>query len=124
EVCGRGGRGGGGEFETGGLGSGVIVDKRGYVLTNFHVIRGADAVTVRLADKQEFRGRIVGSDSKTDIAIIKFDAPPDIRVATLGNSDVLKVREWAIAIRKPLRLDQTVTVGVVSATGRADVGIA
>src|SRR3989475_5615596 len=112
------------EFQTPGLGSGVIVDKRGYVLTNFHVVKGADAVTVRLADKQEFRGRIVGSDSKTDIAIIKFDAPADVRVATLGNSDALRVGEWAIAIGNPFGLDQTVTVGVVSATGRADVGIA
>ena len=68
QFFGRSGPGRREEFQTPGLGSGVIVDKRGYVLTNFHVIRGADAVTVRLADKQEFRGRIVGSDSKTDIA--------------------------------------------------------
>ncbi|HEV8584869.1 MAG TPA: trypsin-like peptidase domain-containing protein, partial [Methylomirabilota bacterium] len=112
------------EFQTPGLGSGVIIDKRGYVLTNFHVVKGADAVTVRLADKQEFRGRIIGSDAKTDLAIIKFEAPADVRVATLGNSDVLRVGEWAIAIGNPFGLDQTVTVGVVSATGRADVGIA
>ncbi len=124
QFFGRSGPGRREEFETPGLGSGVIVDKRGYVLTNFHVVKGADAVTVRLADKQEFRGRIVGSDSKTDIAIIKFDAPEDVRVATLGNSDALRVGEWAIAIGNPFGLDQTVTVGVVSATGRADVGIA
>ena len=124
QFFGRSGPGRRDEFQTPGLGSGVIVDKRGYVLTNFHVIRGADAVTVRLADKQEFRGRIVGSDSKTDIAIIKFEAPVDVRVATLGNSDALRVGEWAIAIGNPFGLDQTVTVGVVSATGRADVGIA
>jgi Do/DeqQ family serine protease len=124
QFFGRSGPGRREEFQTPGLGSGVIVDKRGYVLTNFHVIRGADAVTVRLADKQEFRGRIIGTDAKTDIAIIKFDAPPDVRVATLGNSDVLRVGEWAIAIGNPFGLDQTVTVGVVSATGRADVGIA
>src|SRR5437899_221221 len=124
QFFGRSGPGRREEFQTPGLGSGVIVDKRGYVLTNFHVIRGADAVTVRLADKQEFRGRIVGSDSKTDIAIIKFEAPADVRVATLGNSDALRVGEWAIAIGNPFGLDQTVTVGVVSATGRADVGIA
>ena len=124
QFFGRSGPGRREEFQTPGLGSGVIVDKRGYVLTNFHVIRGADAVTIRLADKQEFRGRIVGSDSKTDIAIIKFEAPVDVRVATLGNSDALRVGEWAIAIGNPFGLDQTVTVGVVSATGRADVGIA
>src|SRR5213596_303121 len=124
QFFGRSGPGRREEFQTPGLGSGVIVDKRGYVLTNFHVVRGADAVTVRLADKQEFRGRIVGSDSKTDIAIIKFEAPVDVRVATLGNSDALRVGEWAIAIGNPFGLDQTVTVGVVSATGRADVGIA
>src|SRR2546429_3074806 len=124
QFFGRSGPGRREEFETPGLGSGVIVDKRGYVLTNFHVVKGADAVTVRLADKQEFRGRIVGSDSKTDIAIIKFDAPDDVRVATLGNSDALRVGEWQIAIGNPFGLDQTVTVGVVSATGRADVAIA
>src|SRR6266404_4167957 len=114
QFFGRSGPGRREEFETPGLGSGVIVDKRGYVLTNFHVVKGADAVTVRLADKQEFRGRIVGSDSKTDIAIIKFDAPEDVRVATLGNSDALRVGEWAIAIGNPFGLDQTVTVGVAT----------
>jgi Do/DeqQ family serine protease len=124
QFFGRSGPGRREEFQTPGLGSGVIVDKRGYVLTNFHVVKGADAVTVRLADKQEFRGRIVGSDPKTDLAVIKFDAPADVRVATLGNSDTLRVGEWAIAIGNPFGLDQTVTVGVVSATGRADVGIA
>jgi Do/DeqQ family serine protease len=124
QFFGRSGPGRREEFQTPGLGSGVIIDKRGYVLTNFHVVRGADAVTVRLADKQEFRGRIIGSDAKTDLAIIKFDPPADVRVATLGNSDTLRVGEWAIAIGNPFGLDQTVTVGVVSATGRADVGIA
>jgi serine protease Do/serine protease DegQ len=81
-------------------------------------------VTVRLSSKQEFRGRIVGSDPKTDIAVIKFEPGPDVRVAALGNSDTLRVGEWAIAIGNPFGLDQTVTVGVVSAVGRADVGIA
>ena len=124
QFFGRSGPGRREEFQTPGLGSGVIVDKRGFVLTNFHVVKGADAVTVRLADKQEFRGRIVGSDAKTDLAIIRFEAPADVRVATLGNSDALRVGEWAIAIGNPFGLDQTVTVGVISATGRADVGIA
>jgi Do/DeqQ family serine protease len=124
QFFGRGGPGQREEFRTPGLGSGVIIDKRGYVLTNFHVVKGADGVTVRLSSKHEFRGRIVGSDPKTDLAIIKFDPEGDIRVAALGNSDALRVGEWAIAIGNPFGLDQTVTVGVVSAVGRADVGIA
>jgi len=112
------------EFHQPGLGSGVIIDKRGYVLTNHHVVRGADGVTVRLSSKQEYRGRIVGVDVKTDLAVIRFEPGSDVAVATLGNSDTLRVGEWAIAIGNPFGLDQTVTVGVVSATGRADVGIA
>src|SRR5687768_10799510 len=126
QFFGRGGGPGGRreEFQQPGLGSGVIIDKRGYVLTNFHVVKGADGVTVRLSSKQEFRGRIVGSDAKTDIAVIKFEPDGDLRVATLGDSDTLRVGEWAIAIGNPFGLDQTVTVGVVSAVGRADVGIA
>ena len=114
-----------GEFRTPGLGSGVIVDKRGYVITNFHVVRGADAVLIRLSSKEEFRGRVVGSDPKTDLAVVSFDpGQTELRVAQLGNSDTLRVGEWAIAIGNPFGLDQTVTVGVVSAVGRADVGIA
>jgi S1-C subfamily serine protease len=113
-----------GEFHQPGLGSGVIVDKRGYVLTNFHVIKGADAVTIRLSSKREYRGRIVGTDPKTDLAVVRFEPQEELTVASLGNSDSLRVGEWAIAIGNPFGLDQTVTVGVVSATGRADVGIA
>jgi Do/DeqQ family serine protease len=124
QFFGRGGPGRREEFQQPALGSGVIIDKRGYVLTNFHVIKGADGVTVKLSNKDEFRGRIVGTDPKTDLAVVKFDANEGLRVATLGNSDALRVGEWAIAIGNPFGLDQTVTVGVVSATGRADVGIA
>jgi serine protease Do len=112
------------EFHQPGLGSGVIIDKRGYVLTNHHVVRGADGVTVRLSSKQEYRGRIVGVDVKTDLAVIRFEPGAEVAVARLGDSDSLRVGEWAIAIGNPFGLDQTVTVGVVSATGRADVGIA
>jgi Do/DeqQ family serine protease len=124
QFFGRQGPGGPGEFRQPGLGSGVIIDKRGYVLTNFHVVKGADGVTVRLGDKHEFRGRIVGSDPKTDLAIVKFEPDHELTLATLGNSDTLRVGEWAIAIGNPFGLDQTVTVGVISATGRSDVGIA
>ncbi|MGH7331555.1 MAG: trypsin-like peptidase domain-containing protein, partial [Candidatus Rokuibacteriota bacterium] len=62
-----------GEFRTPGLGSGVIIDKRGYVITNFHVVKGADAVIIRLSSKEEFRGRVVGSDAKTDLAVVRFN---------------------------------------------------
>ena len=112
------------EFHQPGLGSGVIIDKRGYVLTNLHVVRGADGVTVRLASKEEFRGRVVGTDAKTDLAVVRFEPTVPLTVASLGDSDTLRVGEWAIAIGNPFGLDQTVTVGVVSATGRSDVGIA
>ena len=124
QFFGRGGPGRREEFQQPALGSGVIIDKRGYVLTNFHVIKGADGVTVKLSNKDEFRGRIVGTDPKTDLAVVKFETTEELRVATLGNSDTLRVGEWAIAIGNPFGLDQTVTVGVVSATGRSDVGIA
>ena len=124
QFFGRGGPGRREEFRQPGLGSGVIIDKRGYVLTNFHVIRGADSVTVKLPSKQEYQGRIVGTDSKTDLAIVRFQPEGDVRVAALGDSDTLRVGEWAIAIGNPFGLDQTVTVGVVSATGRSEVGIA
>jgi len=124
QFFGRRGSGRQEEFRQPGLGSGVIIDKRGYVLTNYHVVRGADAVTVRLSSKQEYRGRIIGVDPKTDLAVVRFDPDNELTVAALGNSDALRVGEWAIAIGNPFGLDQTVTVGVVSATGRADVGIA
>ncbi|MBI2155375.1 MAG: Do family serine endopeptidase [Candidatus Rokubacteria bacterium] len=124
QFFGRRGPGRRGEFHQPGLGSGVIIDKRGYVLTNHHVVRGADGVLVRLSSKQEFRGRIVGSDPKTDLAVIRFEPGTALTVATLGDSDAVRVGEWAIAIGNPFGLDQTVTVGVVSATGRSDVHIA
>src|SRR4029077_17754716 len=95
-----------------------------YVLTNNHVIVGADSVTVKLSSGEELKGRIVGRDEKTDLAIIKFEPAGELRVAKLGDSDTLRVGEWAIAIGNPFGLDQTVTVGVVSATGRAEVGLA
>src|SRR5207249_12228030 len=101
----------------------VIIDNRGYVLTNLHVVRGADGVVVRLSSKEEARGRIIGTDAKTDLAVVRFEPTAPLTVASLGDSDKLRVGEWAIAIGNPFGLDQTVTVGVVSATGRSDVGI-
>ena len=112
------------EFRRPGLGSGVIIDKRGLVLTNFHVVKGADEILIRMSDKREYRGQILGTDPKTDLAVVKFQPDHEITVASMGNSDALRVGEWAIAIGNPFGLDQTVTVGVISATGRSDVGIA
>jgi len=112
------------EFRRPGLGSGVIIDKRGLVLTNFHVVKGADEILIRLSDKREYRGQILGTDPKTDLAVVKFQPDHEVTVASLGNSDALRVGECAIAIGNPFGLDQTVTVGVISATGRSDVGIA
>jgi serine protease Do len=124
QFFGRRGPGPPEEYRQQGLGSGVIIDKRGYVLTNYHVIKGADAVSLRLPSKEEVRGTVVGVDPKTDLAVVRFDPIGDLTVAALGNSDALRVGEWAIAIGNPFGLDQTVTVGVISAVGRADVGIA
>ena len=118
------GQGPRGEFRESSLGSGVIFDRRGYILTNFHVVKGADEITVRFSDKHEVRGRVVGSDPKTDLTVVKIQPEEKMAVASLGDSDRLRVGEWAIAIGNPFGLDQTVTVGVISATGRADVGIA
>jgi Do/DeqQ family serine protease len=105
------------------LGSGVIVDKRGYILTNNHVIEQADEIEVRLSDKRKFKATVVGKDPKTDLAVIKVDAVDSLPVAQLGDSTKIRIAEWVMAIGNPFGLDQTVTVGVVSAVGRSDVGI-
>jgi Do/DeqQ family serine protease len=110
------------ERERAGVGSGVIIDGQGHILTNFHVIKGADEIMVRLYPKREVRGKIVGTDAKTDLAVIRIPSEA-IVAAPLGNSDSLQVGEWAIAIGSPFGLEQTVTVGVISATGRSEVGI-
>src|SRR5713226_5729749 len=124
QFFGPDGPSGGGEFRQRGLGSGVIFDKRGLLLTNFHVIKGADEIVVRLSDKREYRGQVVGTDPKTDLAVIRIQPDHDLTVAALGNSDALRVGEWAIAIGNPFGLAQTVTVGVISATGRSYVEVA
>jgi len=111
------------EFKQSGLGSGVIVDKDGYILTNNHVIRGADEIRVKLPDKRDFKGKVIGSDPKTDLAVVKIDAN-DLPVISFGDSDSLKVGEMVLAIGNPFGLNQTVTTGIVSATGRANVGVA
>jgi serine protease Do len=104
------------------LGSGVIVDKNGYILTNNHVVKDADDIRIRLGDKREFKGKVIGTDPKTDLAVIKIEAN-NLPVVKLGDSDRLRVGEMVIAIGNPFGLNQTVTSGIVSATGRANVGI-
>lgn len=111
------------EHKQASLGSGVIVDKDGYILTNNHVIKDADEIKVKLSDKREFKGKVIGTDPKTDLAVIKIDSN-HLPVIKLGDSEKLKVGETVIAIGSPYGLNQTVTSGIVSATGRANVGIA
>jgi len=106
-----------------GMGSGVVVSRDGYILTNYHVVRDADEVLVKLIDKRELSAKVVGGDAKTDVAVLKIDAN-DLTPAPLGDSDQVEVGDWVVAIGNPFGLEQTVTVGVVSAKGRANVGIA
>ena len=105
------------------LGSGFIINKEGYIITNDHVVRDAEMIQVALSDERTYTAKVIGSDQKTDIAVIKITADEDFPTAVLGDSDKLQVGQWAIAIGNPFGLNRTVTVGVVSATGRADMGI-
>jgi serine protease Do len=100
------------------LGSGFIINHEGYILTNNHVVENADQITVRLANEQEYKAKLIGRDAKTDIAVIKIDNVPNLAVVTMGDSDRLKVGEWVMAIGNPFGLEHTVTAGIVSAKGR------
>jgi len=107
-----------------GSGSGVIFDAKGYILTNNHVVQDAEDIKVKLPDGREFTGsdvEIVGTDPATDLAVLKIKAKGNLPTAKLANSDEVKVGDWAIAIGNPYNLDQTVTVGVISAKGRSNV---
>jgi serine protease Do/serine protease DegQ len=112
-----------GERERGGVGSGVIIDAQGHILTNLHVIKEADEITVRFHNKKEVTGKVVGTDPRTDLAVIRIPPGEGVVAARLGDSDRIEVGEWAIAIGSPFGLEQSVTVGVVSAMGRSEVGI-
>lgn len=100
------------------LGSGFIIDRDGSILTNNHVVENAEKIVVRLADEREFEAKVIGKDSKTDIAVIKIDAKGNFPLPPLGDSDQLEVGEWVMAIGNPFGLDNTVTAGIVSAKGR------
>ena len=106
------------------LGSGVIVRKSGVILTNNHVIEGASKIRVTLSDGRDFDAEVVGADPKSDIAVIKMLKPPkDLAPIALGDSDSLRLGEMVVAIGNPFGLGHTVTMGIVSAKGRANVGI-
>ncbi len=104
-----------------GTGSGVVISTDGYILTNNHVAGDADQINVKLADGREFKARLIGKDTETDLAVVKIDAQ-NLPFARLGNSDALEQGEWVIALGSPFGLQQTMTAGIVSATGR-DLGV-
>jgi serine protease Do len=105
-----------------GLGSGVIVNKDGYILTNNHVVENADTIDVTLNDGREFKAKVVGRDPKTDIAVLKIDAK-DLPALTIADSDKIEVGDLCLAIGNPFGIGQTVTMGIISAMGRGNVGV-
>lgn len=112
------------KYKTTSLGSGFIFKKEGYILTNNHVVSGAEKIWVKLPDGSEYKAKLLGADDQTDIAVLKIDAERDLPVAELGDSDSIRVGDWAIAIGNPfpqLGLDRTLTVGVVSGVGRRNL---
>ena len=106
-----------------GQGSGFILSRDGFILTNNHVVEGAETIKVMLADNREFLAKVIGTDPQTDVALIQIKDGGNLPTLPLGDSDAMEVGEWVIAIGNPFGLDQTVTVGVVSAKGRSRVGI-
>ncbi len=112
------------KFKAKSLGSGFIFSKAGYIMTNQHVISEAEKITVRLSDQREFVAEVIAQDEESDFAVIKIPGSDDLPLAALGDSDQTEAGEWAIAIGNPFGLDRTVTIGVISATGRSKIGIA
>jgi len=106
------------EFSTRSLGSGFVISADGYILTNAHVVDGADEITVRLIDKREFKAKVIGADKRTDVALIKIEAS-GLPVVKLGDPNKLKVGEWVLAIGSPFGFDNTVTAGIVSGKARS-----
>ena len=100
------------------LGSGFVVDPKGYILTNYHVVNGADEIRVELVSGEEFPAKVVGGDSFTDLAVIEIDAGKPLEVARLGNSDGMRRGDWVLAIGSPYGLERTVTAGIISGTAR------
>ncbi|HHI76362.1 MAG TPA: trypsin-like serine protease, partial [Gammaproteobacteria bacterium] len=104
--------------ESQSLGSGFIISSDGYILTNHHVVDGADTVEVRLSDRRVFDAKVIGSDKASDVALIKIDAK-DLPTVKIGKSSELEVGEWVLAIGSPFGFDHSVTAGIVSAKGRS-----
>jgi serine protease Do len=100
------------------IGTGFIVDKDGVILTNNHVVAGADEITVTLSDERTFPAKVVGVDQRTDVAVIKIAAPPGLTPVPLGDSDAIDVGDWVVAIGNPFELSHTVSAGIISAKGR------
>lgn len=107
-----------------GQGSGFIISKDGYILTNNHVVNEADEIKVTLGDGREFDAKLIGADPKTEVALIKIEDGGDLPIVPLGDSDALEVGEWVLAAGNPFGLSQTITAGIVSAKGRDETGIA
>ena len=105
------------QFNTQSLGSGFIIDESGYIITNNHVVKDADEIIVRLTDRRELKAKIIGTDARSDVALLKVDAD-NLPAIKLGNSDKLKVGEWVVAIGSPFGFDNTVSKGIVSQIGR------
>ncbi len=106
------------ERRSSGLGSGVVVDSAGYILTNYHVIHSADKITVILPSNSSFPAAVIGTDRQSDLAVLKIDAGEPLPFAQIGDSEMVKVGDWVLAIGSPFGLEKTVTAGIVSATGR------
>lgn len=106
------------EYRQSSLGSGFILDKDGFIVTNNHVIEGADEIQVKLKDGKEYPAEIIGKDASTDLALIKIKADGDLPVLPLGDSDAIEIGQWVLAIGSPFGLEHTVTAGIISAKGR------
>jgi len=115
---GGGGEGGGGGAEQQSLGSGFVISQDGYILTNHHVVKDADEIIVKFSDRRELLAKLIGSDARTDVALLKVDAH-DLPTVSIGDPNQLQVGEWVLAIGSPFGFEQSVTAGIVSAKGRS-----
>jgi len=111
------------KYKSSALGSGVIISENGYILTNNHVVKGAEEIKVILYDKREFKGKVVGTDPRTDLAVVKINAK-DLPTLSFGDSGKLKTGDIVLAVGNPFGLNQTITMGIVSAVGRSNIGLA